>query len=116
MYKYPKTFVSTINMRLSSKFLVIIVSLSIISYGITDLAYGQQSFPDGFNRGEEDTSINMQGIPKLYNTNFTSEDPSQFRFPFPSEGYFNKMKPVFEVDSVFSEMDSVETINDSIIN
>ena len=30
--------------------------------------------------------------------------------------YFNKMKPVFEVDSVFSEMDSVETINDSIIN
>ena len=41
MYKYPKTFVSTINMRLSSKFLVIIVSLSIISYGITDLAYGQ---------------------------------------------------------------------------
>jgi hypothetical protein len=41
MYKYPKTFVSSINMRLSSKFLVIIVSLSIISYGITDLAYGQ---------------------------------------------------------------------------
>ena len=35
----------------------------------------------------------MQGIPKLYNTNFTSEDPSQFRFPFPSEGYFNKIKP-----------------------
>lgn len=30
--------------------------------------------------------------------------------------YFNKMKPVFEVDSVFSEMDSVVTINDSIIN
>ena len=30
--------------------------------------------------------------------------------------YFNKMKPVFEVDSVFSEMDSVITINDSIIN
>ena len=30
--------------------------------------------------------------------------------------YFNKMKPVFEVDSVFSEMDSVLTINDSIIN
>ena len=30
--------------------------------------------------------------------------------------YFNKMKPVFEVDSVFSEMDSVKTINDSIIN
>ena len=30
--------------------------------------------------------------------------------------YFNKMKPVFEVDSVFSEMDSVVTINDTIIN
>ena len=30
--------------------------------------------------------------------------------------YFNKMKPVFEVDSVFEEMDSVVTINDSIIN
>ena len=30
--------------------------------------------------------------------------------------YFNKMKSVFEVDSVFSEMDSVVTINDSIIN
>jgi len=30
--------------------------------------------------------------------------------------YFNKMKPVFEVDSVFSEMDSVVTINDSMIN
>ena len=30
--------------------------------------------------------------------------------------YFNKMKPVFEVDSVFEEMDSVLTINDSIIN
>ena len=30
--------------------------------------------------------------------------------------YFNKMKPVFEIDSVFSEMDSVVTINDSIIN
>ena len=30
--------------------------------------------------------------------------------------YFNKMKPVFEVDSVFSEMDSVVPINDSIIN
>ena len=30
--------------------------------------------------------------------------------------YFNKMKPVFEVASVFSEMDSVVTINDSIIN
>ena len=30
--------------------------------------------------------------------------------------YFNKMKPVFEVDSVFSEMDSVETDNNSIIN
>ena len=30
--------------------------------------------------------------------------------------YFNKMKPVFEVDSVFGEMDSVVTINDSIIN
>ena len=30
--------------------------------------------------------------------------------------YFNKMKPVFELDSVFSEMDSVVTINDSIIN
>ena len=30
--------------------------------------------------------------------------------------YFNKMKPVFEVDSVFLEMDSVVTINDSIIN
>jgi hypothetical protein len=59
----------------------------------TGLAYGQQSFPEGFNRGEEDTSINMQGIPKIYNANFTSEDPSQFRFPFPSEGYFNKMKP-----------------------
>ena len=30
--------------------------------------------------------------------------------------YFNKMKSVCEVDSVFSEMDSVVTINDSIIN
>ena len=30
--------------------------------------------------------------------------------------YFNKMKPAFEVDSIFSEMDSVSTINDSIIN
>ena len=30
--------------------------------------------------------------------------------------YFNKIKPVFEVDSVFSEMDSVVIINDSIIN
>ena len=30
--------------------------------------------------------------------------------------YFNKMKPIFEVDSIFSEMDSIATINDSIIN
>ena len=30
--------------------------------------------------------------------------------------YFNKMKLVLEVDSVFSERDSVATINDSIIN
>ena len=30
--------------------------------------------------------------------------------------YFNKMKPAIEVDSVFVEMDSVITINDSIIN
>ena len=30
--------------------------------------------------------------------------------------YFNKMKLVFEIDSVFSETDSVVTINDSIIN
>ena len=30
--------------------------------------------------------------------------------------YFNRMKSVFEVDSIFSEMDSVATINDSIIN
>jgi len=30
--------------------------------------------------------------------------------------YFNKMKPAIEVDSVFAEMDSVVTINDSIIN
>ena len=30
--------------------------------------------------------------------------------------YFNKMKPAFEVDSIFAEMDSVSTINDSIIN
>jgi Na+-transporting NADH:ubiquinone oxidoreductase subunit NqrC len=30
--------------------------------------------------------------------------------------YFIKMKPVFEVDSVFSAMDSVTTVNDSIIN
>ena len=61
-------------------------------YG-TGLAYGQQSFPDGFNKVEGDTSINMQGIPRLYNNNFTSEDPHQFRYPFPPEGYFNKMKP-----------------------
>ena len=30
--------------------------------------------------------------------------------------YFNKMKPAIEVDSVFVEMDSVVTINDSITN
>ena len=30
--------------------------------------------------------------------------------------YFNKMKPAIEVDSVLAEMDSVVTINDSIIN
>ncbi len=30
--------------------------------------------------------------------------------------YFNKIKPTIEVDSVFSEMDSVVTVNDSIIN
>ena len=30
--------------------------------------------------------------------------------------YFNKMKPIFEVDSIFSEMDFIATINDSITN
>jgi len=30
--------------------------------------------------------------------------------------YFNKIKPTIEVDSVFSAMDSVVTVNDSIIN
>ncbi len=30
--------------------------------------------------------------------------------------YFNNMKPAIEVDSVFSQMDSVVTVNDSIIN
>ena len=30
--------------------------------------------------------------------------------------YFNKIKPTIEVDSVFSSMDSVVTVNDSIIN
>jgi Na+-transporting NADH:ubiquinone oxidoreductase subunit C len=30
--------------------------------------------------------------------------------------YFNKIKPAIEVDSVFSAMDSVVTVNDSIIN
>tara|TARA_Y100001949_G_scaffold174700_1_gene182729 strand:- start:354 stop:1316 length:963 start_codon:yes stop_codon:yes gene_type:complete len=69
MYKYPKTFVSTINMRLSSKFLVIIVSLSIISYGITDLAYGQtnvapinvQTDHASYGTGE---TINVSGFVK----------------------------------------------------
>ena len=30
--------------------------------------------------------------------------------------YFNKIKPTIEVDSIFSAMDSVVTVNDSIIN
>ena len=30
--------------------------------------------------------------------------------------YFNKIKPTIEVNSVFSAMDSVVTVNDSIIN
>ena len=30
--------------------------------------------------------------------------------------YFNNVKPAIEVDSVFSAMDSVVTVNDSIIN
>ena len=58
----------------------------------TGLAYGQQYFPDGFQNvtQERDTSTS-EGIPKIYD--IESSDPHQFRYPFPPEGYFNKMKP-----------------------
>ena len=57
----------------------------------TGLAYGQQFFPDGFQNvnPKKETPTN-EGIPRIYN--FSSEDPNQFRFPFSSDGYFDRFK------------------------
>ena len=44
-----------------------------------------------FRRVQISNTSTSDGIPKLYN--FKSKDPKQFEYPFPSEGYFNKMKP-----------------------
>ena len=78
--------------------------------------------------GEEFTSItvvkggakegDMHGVVGISGGTITSDGVTDMIFERLSKylPYFNNVKPAIEVDSVFSAMDSVVTVNDSIIN
>ena len=78
--------------------------------------------------GEELTSIavikggasegDMHGVDAISGGTITSDGVSDMLLERLSMylPYFNKMKPAIEIDSVFLQMDSVATVNDSIIN
>jgi len=61
---------------------------------------------------------NMHGVDGISGGTITSDGVTDMLFERLTMylPYFNKIKPTIEVDSVFSSMDSVVTVNDSIIN
>ena len=73
-------------------------SIAVVKGGVTE---GDMHKVDGISGG----TITSVGVSDMLSERLTMYLP-----------YFIKMKPVFEVDSVFSAMDSVTTVNDSIIN
>jgi Na+-transporting NADH:ubiquinone oxidoreductase subunit C len=73
-------------------------SIAVVKGGVTE---GDMHKVDGISGG----TITSVGVSDMLSERLTMYLP-----------YFTKMKPVFEVDSVFSAMDSVTTVNDSIIN
>ena len=73
-------------------------SIAVVKGGVTE---GDMHKVDGISGG----TITSVGVSDMLSERLTMYLP-----------YFIKMKPVFEVDSVFSAMDSVTAVNDSIIN
>ena len=73
-------------------------SIAVVKGGVTE---GDMHKVDGISGG----TITSVGVSDMLSERLTMYLP-----------YFNKIKPDIEVDSVFSAMDSVVTVNDSIIN